>query len=116
VRSRQSQSTVLRSFPATFAGQSVDNTAVLVRLTHEGDANLDRKVDFSDLVVLSQNYSGTGKLYGEGDFNYDGKVDFADLVILSQNYNTTLVPPAGPLIAGGSLKEAKRQAAIALPA
>src|SRR5207253_6108218 len=55
-----------------------------------GDVNHDGAVDFGDLVVLSQNYGGTGKTFGQGDLNYDGKVDFADLVSLSQNYGSTL--------------------------
>ena len=51
-----------------------------------GDANLDGKVDFNDLVILAQNYGKTGVFWQDGDFNYDGKVDFADLVKLAQNY------------------------------
>jgi uncharacterized delta-60 repeat protein len=60
-----------------------------------GDPNHDRKVDFSDLVVLAQNYNTpTGATFDKGDFNYDGQVDFADLVILAQRYGTTLAAPA----------------------
>ena len=60
-----------------------------------GDANHDRKVDFSDLVIVAQNYNTTsGATFDKGDFNYDGKVDFADLVMLAQRYGTTLAAPA----------------------
>ena len=50
-----------------------------------GDANLDGKVDFSDLLTVARHY---GQLGGwlDGDFNGDGKVDFEDLVILARNY------------------------------
>ena len=65
----------------------------LNRVPLPGDANLDDKVDFNDLVVLAQNYNGTGKTYAQGDFNFDTKVDFADLVLLAQNYNGVIVPP-----------------------
>src|SRR5687767_11281057 len=37
-------SDVFTSFPATFAGQNIDNTTVLVRHTLLGDADLDRRV------------------------------------------------------------------------
>jgi hypothetical protein len=60
-----------------------------------GDANHDRKVDFSDLVVVAQNYNtNSGATFDKGDFNYDGKVDFTDLVMLAQRYGTTLAAPA----------------------
>jgi hypothetical protein len=74
---------------ATFMGQPVDATSLLVRYTLAGDATLDGSVDFSDLVQLAQNYDtsmGTGGWF-RGDFNYDGQVDFNDLVLLAQNYN-----------------------------
>jgi hypothetical protein len=58
------------------------------------DANHDRKVDFTDLVKLAQNYNTSGKTFAEGDFNLDGTVDFDDLVLLAQRYNTTLAAPA----------------------
>jgi ELWxxDGT repeat protein len=48
--------------------------------------------DFSDLVVLAQNYDTTGKTFTQGDFNDDGDVDFDDLVLLAQRYTSS--PPA----------------------
>src|SRR5437867_4658649 len=84
----------------TFAGQTTDDTAVLVKLTIFGDTNLDGHVDFIDLVHLAQNYSTSGeKTWGQGDFNYDGVVNFIDLVKLAQNYGSTLpatIPGAAP--------------------
>jgi autotransporter-associated beta strand protein len=76
----------------TFAGQIVDGSAVLVRYTLAGDANLDGAVDFDDLVKLAQNYNvadGQRTWFG-GDFTYDGSTDFNDLVKLAQNYNAAL--------------------------
>jgi parallel beta-helix repeat protein len=62
-----------------------------------GDANRDRRVDFSDLAILAQNYNTTLKSFTGGNFNYDpaGKVDFDDLALLAQRYNTSLPAPAG---------------------
>jgi type VI secretion system secreted protein Hcp len=68
------------------------------RVPLPGDANLDDKVDFADLVVVAQNYNGTGKTHAQGDFNFDGKVDFADLVMLAQNYNGVIIPPPPMLL------------------
>jgi hypothetical protein len=83
---------------ATFLGQAVDASSVLVRYTLAGDANLDGGVDFADLVRLAQNYDAApanGSTWFNGDFTYDGVVDFNDLVRLAQNYDAAL--PTGPI-------------------
>ena len=54
-----------------------------------GDANVDGKVDFSDLVALARNYGQSNATWAQGDFDADGKVDFADLVLLARNYGAT---------------------------
>jgi len=59
-----------------------------------GDANHDRAVNFSDLVVVAQHYGSSGRLFSEGDFDYDSLVGFSDLVTVAQKYGTTLAPPA----------------------
>ena len=54
-----------------------------------GDANGDGKVDFNDLLILSQNFGKTsGGTFATGDFNGDGAVGFPDLLILAQNYGS----------------------------
>jgi hypothetical protein len=90
---------VLGASGGTFVGHPVDGTAVLVRFTIKGDANLDGTVSFTDLVALAQNYNKSGMPWNKGDFNYDTNVDFTDLVALAQNYNSAL--PTSP-IAGAS--------------
>jgi hypothetical protein len=82
---------------ALWNGQVVDATSVLIAYTLAGDADLNGKVEFTDLVRLAQNYndlSGT-RTWSSGDFDYNGNVDFADLVKLAQNYNPPL--PTGPI-------------------
>src|SRR5438876_4916230 len=47
-------SDLFTSFPATFSGQSVDNTSVLLRYVYAGDADLSGMVetlDFNQLAV-----------------------------------------------------------------
>jgi GH25 family lysozyme M1 (1,4-beta-N-acetylmuramidase) len=56
------------AFPATFSGQSVDNTSVLIRYTAAGDANLDGTVDLSDFTFLAAYFKGTGRRGFDGDF------------------------------------------------
>jgi hypothetical protein len=72
-----------------FAGQAVDSTTLVARLTRYGDANLDGITDFSDLGRLLQNYNKSGD-WSKGDGNYDGIVDFADLGLLLNNYNKSV--------------------------
>jgi autotransporter-associated beta strand protein len=82
---------------ATFLGQKVDDTSIVVRYTLAGDATLDGVVNFDDLVRLAQNYNiAGGRIWSGGDFTYDGNVNFADLVLLAQNYNVGL-PGAGAI-------------------
>ena len=70
-----------------------------------GDANLDGKIDFSDLLILAQNFGRTDATFSEGDFDGDGTVDFADLLILAQNYGKSSAASAD----GVSLLSAKWQ-------
>jgi hypothetical protein len=85
--------TVFGSFPATFAGQTIDNLATLVRFTIAGDANLDRLVDVSDLGILATFWQTTGKTFTQGNFNYDSIVDVTDLGILATTWQTGLSAP-----------------------
>jgi hypothetical protein len=79
-----------------FAGQPVDPTALLVRFTHYGDANLDGTVNFSDLLALARHFNApTPTTWSQGDFDYDTATRFPDLLRLARNYNTFL-PTAPP--------------------
>jgi hypothetical protein len=88
-------SSLFSSFPATFAGESVDNTSVLVRYTRYGDANLDGTVNQTDFNRLASNYGYSGRLWYDGDFNYDGSVGIADYNLLAYNFGLS-AGPEGP--------------------
>jgi hypothetical protein len=62
------------------------------------DFNSDGKVNFSDLLILAQNYNKTNVTHAQGDATMDGKVNFNDLLILAQSYGKTggMPPPALP--------------------
>lgn len=83
---------VFGTFPATFVGQSVDNTAVLVRYTLLGDNNLNGTVEIGDFANLAANFNLPGD-WIKGDYNYDFTVGIGDFALLASNYNQTL--PSG---------------------
>jgi hypothetical protein len=91
---------VFLSFPATFMGQSVDSTAVLVRYTLRADANLDLKVDITDLYKVASNWQQAGRRWGQGDFNFDQLTNAKDLGILSLNWQAELALPTPPVLIG----------------
>jgi autotransporter-associated beta strand protein len=106
---------IFSSFPATFAGQSIDNTSVLVRYTAYGDANLDGIVDTTDFNLLAANFSGTGKRWSQADFNYDGSTDTVDFNLLASNF-AAVVPgtPAGASL-GALVPEPASMSLVLLP-
>ena len=87
-------SAVFTSFPATFAGQSVDDSAVLVRLTRYGDANLDGTVNLQDFNRLAANFGAGARLWIDGDFSYDGTVNLQDFNLLAANFGLAASGPA----------------------
>lgn len=72
--------------PASFLGQPVDATAVLVRYTRQGDANLDGTTGIADFSRLAANFNLAGN-WSKGDFNYDGTTGIADFSLLAANFN-----------------------------
>jgi hypothetical protein len=93
---------------ATFGGESVDATSILLQLTFSGDANLDGKVDVTDLGALATHWQ-TSDVWTGGDFNYDGFVDVSDLGALATNWQAGVGSPLGP----GSLDDAMLAAGLA---
>ena len=73
----------------TFGGVAVDSTALLLRHTLYGDANLDAKVDIADFGIVASRFN-TSSYWARGDFNYDGMTDIADFSLLASNYNRSL--------------------------
>jgi autotransporter-associated beta strand protein len=74
-----------------FAVRYVDGTDDLVEAVaaRPGDANLDQTVNFSDLLLLAQNYGTPGiKTWASGDFDGDGSASFPDLLTLAQFYTS----------------------------
>jgi len=69
---------------------TVDSTAVLVRYTLMGDADLNGSVDSVDFNFLAANFGASSQKWLEGDFNYDGAVDTVDFNSLAANFGAAL--------------------------
>jgi hypothetical protein len=54
-----------------------------------GDANDDGTVNFSDFIILSQNFGQSGT-WSNANFNTDSIIDFTDFITLSQNFGKTI--------------------------
>jgi hypothetical protein len=89
-------SDVLGPSGGTFSGVFVDSTAILVKFTRYGDANLDRAVDLFDFNRLAANFGGSGKVWSQGDFNYDGLVDLLDFNLLAANFGLSASGEVSP--------------------
>ena len=80
---------------ATFAGETIDATTILVRYTLYGDTDLDRGVSINDFNRLSTNFgSPFNRRWADGDLDYDGGVSINDFNLLAANFGKTLAVPA----------------------
>jgi hypothetical protein len=77
------------SFPAVFAGQAVDDSALLLRYTRNGDADLNGTVDMADFSRLAAQFNVTTNRWSAGDFNYDGVSGFNDFAQLAAGFGQT---------------------------
>ncbi|MCS7033512.1 MAG: hypothetical protein NZ561_05895, partial [Phycisphaerae bacterium] len=88
--------------PSSFLGQSVDATAVLVRYTRVGDADLNGTTDLVDFGRLAINFNNAGQ-WVTGDFNFDGNTNLNDFSLLALNFNQSAL---GSLPRGTAVPEA----------
>jgi large repetitive protein len=73
---------------ATFSGQTVDATTVLVKFTYAGDANLTGTIDADDYASIDFHAPTAGAMgYSNGDFNLDGIIDSDDYALIDFNFN-----------------------------
>jgi hypothetical protein len=88
-------SALFATFPATFMGESIDPTTLLVRLVRNGDANLDGTVNLDDFNRLASSFGSGNALWDDGDFNYDALVNLTDFNLLAANFG---LGAAGPTV------------------
>lgn len=83
---------------ANFGGVAVGASDLLIGYTLYGDTDLNRSVNFNDLLRVAQNYGLAGN-WSKGDFNYNGTINFEDLLKLAQTYNQSIVTSINPAVA-----------------
>jgi FG-GAP-like repeat len=98
-----------------FAGQAVDATAVLVKFTYAGDANLDGKINVDDYGRIDFNASSGKSGWFNGDFNYDGKINVDDYGIIDFNVGIQGPPLSGAAVAAGDVAMNLPTTRFALP-
>ena len=77
---------------ALFDGQTVDSSAVLIKFTYGGDANLDGKLNVDDYGRIDFNVGLGSSGWFNGDFNLDGKINVDDYGII--DFNVSIQGPA----------------------
>jgi hypothetical protein len=78
---------------ATFSGQTVDATTILVKFTYAGDANLDGTINADDYASIDFHARVPGAFaYFNGDFNMDGEIDADDYALIDFNNNAQGAP------------------------
>lgn len=88
-------SEIFTSFPATFSGQTVDDTAVLIKHTFYGDAILSGSVTLQDFNRLATNFGQSPRRWVHGDNNFDGNVSLPDFNRLAGNFGASGLWPLG---------------------
>jgi hypothetical protein len=89
---------VLGAAGGPFSGLAVDGTALLIKHTYYGDADLSGAVDVSDLGRLASNWQLTGREWSQGTFNFDAQriVDVSDLGLLASAWQLGAGSPLAP--------------------
>jgi hypothetical protein len=93
-------STIFGPSGGVFDGQTVDGTSLLLKYTYTGDANLDGKVDITDLLKLATGWHVATTWTG-GDFDYNGVVDSRDLALLAADWQAGVSNPLAPPLDAG---------------
>jgi hypothetical protein len=101
-------------FPASFAGQSIDNTAVLIRYTRYGDANLDQTVNLADFNRLASSFGQTNTRWSQGNSNFDLFTNLSDFNLLASNFGLSASPGVAAAVLGNGASSPFSAVLIAL--
>src|SRR5262249_9532093 len=88
--------TILGGGGGIFDGIAVDATALLLKYTYYGDANLSGNVDTIDFNILAASFAKTGKYWASGDFDWSTIVDTIDFNRLASNF--AKLPVLAPVV------------------
>jgi len=73
---------------ATFNGEAIDSTAVLVKYTYYGDADFNGKVNFDDYARIDSGFNAHKTGWLNGDFDGNGKINFDDYALIDAAFNS----------------------------
>ena len=73
----------------------MDNTAILIKFTFYGDANLDGSTNLNDFNVLAGNFGQTGRRWVRGDNDYNLTINLADFNRLAAGFGGSGLAPDG---------------------
>jgi hypothetical protein len=73
---------------ATFDGEPLDSTAVLVKYTYYGDTDFNGHVNFDDYLRTDNGFNNHLSGWLNGDFDLNGTVNFDDYVLIDLAFNT----------------------------
>ncbi len=79
---------------ATFAGEAIDSSAVLVKFTYYGDTDFNGLVNFDDYSRTDAGFNQARSGWLNGDFDGNGVVNFDDYSLIDLAFNTQ--SPARP--------------------
>jgi hypothetical protein len=77
---------ILGAGGGTFGPFTVDGSAVLIRATRYGDANLDGTVNLDDFNALASHFGQSVPAWNRGDFNFDGVANLNDFNLLAGQF------------------------------
>ena len=77
---------ILGAAGGTFGPFTVDGSAVLIRATRYGDANLDGTVNLNDFNALAGHFGQAVPAWNRGDFNFDGVANLNDFNLLAGQF------------------------------
>jgi ELWxxDGT repeat protein len=72
----------------TFAGETLDDSMVLVKYTYYGDTDFNGRVNFDDYVRTDNGFNNHVSGWMNGDFDGSGVVNFDDYVLIDLAFNT----------------------------
>jgi hypothetical protein len=83
-------SVIFSSCPASFFGQQVQPTDVVIRFTRYGDADLNATVNLNDFNRLAANFGQDSTLWTGGNFDYNTITNLNDFNRLAANFGQSV--------------------------
>lgn len=80
-------------------GYAPAGSALLVRRTVTGDANLDGTITADDYTLLDKGFASIASTWWLGDFNHDGQVTSADYLLIDRAYLLQVGSPSADFLA-----------------